>query len=235
MVVAPHIDDEALGCGGVLQRFAPEDALVAFVSERMQDKRFAGDGYIAYTGDTRAGEMEQVSEVLGYTPARLGFPLHRLDTVPLEDIIDRLGSLVCDFAPGAMFVPADSHDIDHSVVWDAVCSVMRPHFWNGTVLRYYVWGVPSPTTPAVYIPLSEDEHKRKLRAVSAYRTQVAPGGKLDPLYPYSSESMCAYAVAAGRMVHFPYAEVFEPVRIVGNETTARVLWRKDDVTSDWRD
>lgn len=226
MVIAPHIDDEILGCGGVLQRFTPENAMVVFVSERMQDKRFDGKEFVPYTGTVREEEMARVSEFIGYTPIRLGFPLHCLDTIPLETVIERLETLITEFNPGIIFAPTESHDIDHTIVWNAVQSIMRPHFWNGTVLRYYIWGVPSPMDTTVYIPLSKKEWKTKAIAVSMYRTQVAPGDKVDLLYPYSSISTRLYDMTAGRMIGIRYAEAFQPVRIVGNKATATMLWRE---------
>jgi N-acetylglucosamine malate deacetylase 1 len=189
MVVAPHFDDESLGCGGVLQRFTSKNAIVAFASERKRDKRFDGTNYVPYRGNVREEEMNKVAKLLGYTPIRLGFPLHALDTVPLEKIIDKFETLIRDFCPGVILAPADSHDNDHNIIWHVIKSIMRPHFWNGSVLRYFTWGVPSPLDSVVYVPLSKEECRIKYQAITLYRTQCSPGDKFDKLYPYSATSV----------------------------------------------
>jgi len=220
LVIAPHMDDEVLGCGGVIQRF--DDVTVLFVSEREDDQRYTEvDGYLPYSGLDRAEEMEQVALKIGYLPVRLCYPLHGLDRMPTLELVEafepHLDGVELIFAPGP------SNDADHVAVRKAVQALRRPHRYSGSILEYHVWGTLDPFAAAVLVPLNGSEVANKLTAIAAYQTQVAPGGQADPLYPYSPISVEAYMLATGRLCHARHAEAFMPIRLVPNHATARLF------------
>ena len=219
VIVAPHMDDETLGCGGLIQRFDQQDVMVIFVSERKNDQRRVDGEYVSYDGDDRIKEMRKVSKLLGFVCHSVGFEVHATWDFPalvrLLEIAFRGAELV--------LYPGISNDRDHQTTIDAVQATRRPHCYAGSLLQYYVWGVVNPFEPLVVLELNSREWAKKRAAMSLYQTQVAPGGHYDPLYPYSPESMEVYSRAAGRMIHAEHGEVFVPVRLVANETTGRLL------------
>jgi LmbE family N-acetylglucosaminyl deacetylase len=215
LVIAPHMDDEVLGCGGVLQR--ANSAEVLFCTTLDTDERLGADGERhPYEGTLRQKEMENVAEVLGFKFELLPFDTHRLDRVSRAVLLKHLDAHV----KGAelLFVPGPSHDQDHQAVSRTVEALMRPHCFAGSVLEYWTWGSPSPYEPQVVVPLTEEEVGIKLSALAKYKTQLEPGSRL---YPYSVESVSAYMQANGRLAGENYAEVFTPRRLVPNRTTAR--------------
>jgi LmbE family N-acetylglucosaminyl deacetylase len=220
VVIAPHMDDEVLGCGGLIQRF--EDVTVVFVTESASDKRLvAGDGYVEYRGSKRVAEMEAASQILGYRPVRFGWPVHSLDRVPLVKLIERLELAVGETE--LVLVPAQSNDEDHNVVSRACRALRRPHFGCFSILEYQTWGCPGPMEHQLILPLTSGELADKVGAMAQYDSQVAPGGDYDELYAYSPESVRTYAIAAGRLVHAEAGEAYVPIRLRPNATTSRLL------------
>lgn len=220
LVIAPHMDDEVLGCAGLLQRLP--QSTVAFCTRSLSDRRLNGDGlYVAYSGLDRHREVLQVAGLLDYRPRWFAHEVHALDSVPLVDLVRELEGLL----DGVELVayPGPSNDEDHNAVRRAVRALSRPHLFSGTLLEYLPWGSLDLFADTLHLGLSEDEMAKKFKAMALYRTQVAPGGLRDPLYPYSPESVKAYAEATGRLIHAGFSEPYVPKRVVANHTTGRLL------------
>src|SRR5206468_10270671 len=80
VVIAPHMDDEVIPCGGTLILLAEQGAQiqVTFATDSSGGLRSA-EARQALTA-TRRSEMQQVSERIGFVASELGFPdgqLHR--------------------------------------------------------------------------------------------------------------------------------------------------------------
>jgi LmbE family N-acetylglucosaminyl deacetylase len=223
LVIAPHMDDEVLGCAGLIQRLRTHDCptTVVFATEAEEDVRFVGGEYVGYTNAKRTGEMEQVAELLGFEYVQLGMQLHRLDQEPTGLLVARLEDWLRDAELVAY--PVVSHDQDHEALRTAVGVLARPHRFAGTLLEYRTWGVPGEYDDALIVPLTQEEAKSKFDAIGLYFSQVRPGGRYDEFYPYAPASVKAYMQAAGRLVHTEYAETFRPRRIVPNSTTAALV------------
>lgn len=209
LVVAPHMDDEVLGCAGLIQR-RDDDVHVVFCTEAVVDTRLGDRGYVAYDGERRVAEMEQVADLLGFDPVRLRYLTHELDKVPTRELVARLEGVLSWASPDLLLIPAPSHDQDHEAARRACMALIRPHCFSGTVLEYHTWGVPAPYEPVAVLPLSSVEIARKAEAMALYGTQVEPG---SDAYPYSVDSLRSYAAAAGRYVHALDGEAFTPRRI----------------------
>jgi LmbE family N-acetylglucosaminyl deacetylase len=221
VVIAPHMDDEVLGCGGLLQRFRAEECRVVFVTEASFDVRLSGDGYVRYSGADRTAEMLSAARVLGYAPVRLQFPVHQLDQVPTIELIAKLEAQTHE--ADLVLVPAQSNDEDHNAVARACRALRRPHFGHFSILEYQTWGCPGPLDHQLVLPLSVTQLERKVEAMRCYQTQVAPAGEYDDLYAYSPESVLVYGVAAGRLAHADAGEAYVPIRLRPNPTTGRLL------------
>jgi LmbE family N-acetylglucosaminyl deacetylase len=216
LVVAPHMDDEVLGCTALIQRLP--GTTVVFCTENEEDVRFVDGEYVGYRSEKREAEMEQVSELLGFEYVQLGLPLHKLDTVPATSIVELLEEWLRDAELVAY--PAESYDQDHEAIRKVMAVLSRPHRYAGTLLEYQTWGVPVHGDDALILPLNAGV---KMDAVGLYASQIRPGGHYDELYPYAPSSVVAYAAATGRLIHAEYAEAYRPRRLVANPTTAALL------------
>jgi LmbE family N-acetylglucosaminyl deacetylase len=223
LVIAPHMDDEVLGCAGLIQRLRSQgfDTTVVFCTETDEDVRYVGGDYVVYANEKRSSEMEQVAEFLGFDYVQLGLPLHGLDGILTATLVSRLEEWLRDAE--LVVYPAISHDQDHEAVRTAISVLSRPHRYAGTLLGYATWGVPDYGADVLLVPLSPEETAAKVEALGLYFTQVRPGGVYDELYLYSPASVTHYLAAAGRLCHTEHAEAFRPRRIVPNPTTAALL------------
>lgn len=123
-VLAPHPDDETLGCGGTLLRHrANGDACHWILVSEMT----AAAGFSSARMAAREKEIQQVAAAYEFQGVhRLGFPTASLETLPLGDLISRLGSLLADIQPHTIYIPApeDVHS-DHRVVFSAASSCLK--------------------------------------------------------------------------------------------------------------
>jgi len=143
LVVAPHPDDETLGCGGTLLRMAQAGAHIAWLI--VTDMKGAA-GYSDDAIRRREAEISTVSEYFGFSEVfRLGFPTSQLDTLPMVDLIGTVSSVFKAFQPELVFLPsrADVHT-DHRAVFDAGAACAK-WFRYGSLRRVLAYETLSET------------------------------------------------------------------------------------------
>lgn len=140
LVIAPHMDDEAIACGGLLllHKALGSEVRVVFVSDSSSAVR---DPVIAERlREIRRAEMRQAREVLAFASfAECGFPDGSL--VKHEAAIaTRLAEELKTFAPTEVLCPfpVDGH-ADHQACALAFGAATRLAGWQGEVLGYEVW------------------------------------------------------------------------------------------------
>lgn len=170
LVVAPHMDDEVIPCGGTLLRLhaAGAQVHVVFVSDSASG---LVDPEAARTlMRVRQAEAAQVRELMRFSEVtQLGFPDASL-TAHEAAIADRLEALLTGFAPDLLLVPfpSDSH-ADHMACAASVALATRRSEWKGVILAYEVW---TPLWPNVVVDIS-DVAEQKAEAIRLYASQVA--------------------------------------------------------------
>jgi len=124
LVVAPHPDDETLGCGGTLLRHvAAGDAVHWLIVTHISEEIGASTKQVA----TREQEIDRVAARYGMAgTTNLAFPTTRLDTIPMADLVADIGEVVQMVEPDTMYLPYrnDIHT-DHAFVFDAVASCTK--------------------------------------------------------------------------------------------------------------
>ena len=143
IVLAPHPDDETLGCGAAILRKLDAGSRVAVVlatdgRHSHHSARLSPDELVG----KRAAEFREAC-------ARLGVPEHDLHLLRHEDgtlaeradaLTDEIAALIERYDPGELLVPAriDGH-ADHRALHDAALAAAHTTGFAGHVLAYPVW------------------------------------------------------------------------------------------------
>lgn len=126
LIIAPHPDDELLGCGGTLLRRVAEGGTVGWL---LMTAIHEQDGWPASRVQTRTAEIERVREGLNIAPKdffSLGFPTTQLDQIPLATLIERISSVFNTFQPEEVLLPhpGDVHS-DHRITFEAAMACTK--------------------------------------------------------------------------------------------------------------
>lgn len=214
LAIAPHPDDEILGCGGTLARLVDEghEVTIAIVTKG-RPAQFSEE-QIRRVAD----EMARAHKILGTSDTRVvGLPAAALDTLPAAQINAVLAGLIEDVAPDTLLLPfvGDIH-LDHQLSFLAAMVGARPRFDRAPcqILCYETlsetnWYAP-PITPAFVPQLFVDISAtigRKLEAFAAFESQVKA-----PPEERSIKALSALATLRGATVHLHAAEAFMVVR-----------------------
>ena len=223
LIIAPHPDDEVLGCGGTIRRLANEGhrVTVAIVT-RGWEPLFAREQV-----DQVRREALQAAERLGVADLRfMDLPVTRLKDLPAHEINRAFGDLVASAAPEWVFLPfpGDRHE-DHRQAYLAASVALRPNASTATALTVACYETPSEThwhgpgaeprfDPNWHIDIS-GTLAVKLQALGCYQSQVS--GESIPL-ARRPESVDHLARWRGANMGLAAAEAFAIVRQVWPKT-----------------
>ena len=179
LVIAPHPDDEVLGCGATIaKRVATGDIVYVCIvtegREPMYSKKFI---------KKERKEMYDALKSLGVQNILLlQFPSAQLDTIPQHIINDVIMDVINTVKPDEVFIPhiGDMHK-DHQIVADAAMVAVRPNgkFRVKRVLAYETlsetdWNIPNQQNafiPNVYEDVGDFFYSKAV-AFSKYESQV---------------------------------------------------------------
>lgn len=216
LVIAPHPDDEVLGCGGTLARLVDEglEVHVAIVTSGRPPTYSAES--VAQVQD----EARRAHALLGVTAThQLDFPAAGLDALPASELNAGVGQVIRDVRPDTLFVPflGDVHQ-DHQRAFLAAMVGARPRDGQAPsrILAYETlsetnW-YAAPLTPAFVPTLFVDISatlERKLAAFGMFESQVKA-------FPDERSLLTIEALARvrGSTVFLHAAEAFMAVRTI---------------------
>jgi len=215
LVVAPHPDDEVLGCGGIIKKFASRGYnITVIIVTRGKPEIYSEERIINVRNEARrAHKLLDVMETIFFD-----FPAPDLDIIAISDISASISKVINDFKPGTIFLPhkGDIHQ-DHKVVFNAGMVASRP--LGGLVKRIFTyetlseteWAVPSGDSvfvPTYFVDISE-VFNYKLEAMKCYRSQLREFPN-----PRSLKTIESLASFRGSTVGSSYAEAFMTIRII---------------------
>jgi N-acetylglucosamine malate deacetylase 1 len=210
LVIAPHMDDEVLGCGGNIRKHVSngDSVSVCFVANRAYDHKYDEQKIAIELTHARSAQ-----KILGYQNFHfLNLPDERLDTC-VQDIIIPLEEYVFSIRPEVVYSPfRNDNNQDHQAVAKALQVVLRPvavTFLN----RWLMYETPSCTEqspapgifgfqPNVFSDIS-DYLDIKLKALACYETEA----RKFP-HPRSPEAVRALAMKRGAEAGYALAESF---------------------------
>jgi len=224
LVIAPHPDDDIIGCGGLLAAARSEGCELFVLFLTVGNTVEASErGWSSL--QERLGETQRVAEFLGYEDYEIRFPGddHHLclDGMPQRELINAIerGSRLSIVAvqPTAVLIPHPaSYNQDHRAVAQAAITALRPSdgrfkFNPEIVLAYEQpadqWTAGGGPPPTTFVPLEEAHLQRKLEALSLCASQAreAPNSR-------SAEALRSLAVLRGAQSGHALAEGFHCLR-----------------------
>ncbi|HEY0762862.1 MAG TPA: PIG-L deacetylase family protein [Pyrinomonadaceae bacterium] len=218
LVIAPHPDDETLGCGGsLLKHKSKGDSLSWLIATRGHEPQWSSELL-----ERKENEIANVTAAYGFENTfRLSFPTIKLDIIPLDEIIVAIRDAVTDCKPDVVYLNhfGDVHS-DHRVVFEATLSVLKP-FYSGKhgvkkILSYEVLSSTdaAPLNPArMFVPNVfndvTDFWEKKLEIMALYESELQE----YPL-PRALDSLRALGRVRGATIGAEFAEAFMLVREV---------------------
>ncbi|MGA9380773.1 MAG: PIG-L deacetylase family protein [Phormidium sp.] len=214
LIIAPHADDEVLGVGGTMARFAAEGAEVYVV---IATKGYPPD-YSEEVSRTVREQALVANRLLGTKKTQfLDLPAANLDRIPYRDINHQLVEAIRDIQPEVLYIPfnGDLH-IDHQRIFSSALVAARPNRINAPSRIYAYetlsetnWNAPYLTpnfVPNVFVDIS-GYLEMKIEAMAIYASQI----KSFP-HERSPEALRALATLRGSTVGRFAAEAFVLVR-----------------------
>ncbi len=213
LVIAPHPDDEVLGCGGTIAKYAArgDKVNVCYVT-----KAYPPDWSDEYL-QKKDEEIKQSNAILGISKRfDLDYPTVMLDTIPQKEVNTSLAEIIAEIHPDYTFIPhrGDLNN-DHRIVHDAALVVLRPishrctHIFSYEILSETEWGTGLYTFEPLYYVNISDTIETKIKAMDAFKTEL----KESP-HPRSLEVIRYLARKRGSEILVDAAEAFMPIRII---------------------
>ncbi|HHF2857175.1 TPA: PIG-L deacetylase family protein [Vibrio diabolicus] len=211
LIVAPHADDETLGCGGTILKLVEQGYQVHWL---LVTGMTESTGFSKAQIRTRKSEIEKVAMAYGFAATyELGLPPASLETLPKGDIIAPISAIVGKVKPSLVFTVYrnDAHS-DHEIVFDAVMSATKS-FRYPFVKKVMAYETMSETDfgmkpedggfrPTVYFDIT-DHISQKLEILEIFESEVH-----DFPFPRSRIALEALARVRGVQCNSEAAEAF---------------------------
>ncbi|MBR9682638.1 MAG: hypothetical protein GOV02_03095 [Candidatus Aenigmarchaeota archaeon] len=192
LIISPHIDDEVIGCGGMIDKC--EEASYVY---------FCGvEDFHEISQYDRLKEVKDVSEFLSYECEVNLFSV--VNGYKVVDFIDIFQEVIKRVKPDKIFIPYASYNQDHQAVYHAAMIALRPHdrnFFVKKVLTYegigaFQW-MNNDYKVNHFVPINVDT---KELAYGLHKSQVREFR--------SMKHVRALAELRGSQIGVPYAEAF---------------------------
>jgi len=211
LVIAPHPDDEVLGCGGTIAKYSEMGYKIFLL---IATKTYFPD-WPEDILKTKPIEIKKVNKILGIEKTYyLNFPTVKLDTIPQKELNDSILDIVETVKPDIVYIPHRGDlNKDHRLVFEASLVALRPVINNvKKILSYEViseteWGQEiNLFIPNVYEDISET-FENKISAMEIYKGEL----KKYP-HPRSLKGIEILARKRGTEIGVKYAESFMLIR-----------------------
>lgn len=214
LVIAPHPDDEILGCGGTMIKNIKQgnDVYVCIVTKGMaplfKEERVEL---------TRKHARECHQSIGVKNTIFLDFPCVTLEKEDRFRLNQAILDVIREIMPSEVYIPHyGDMQKDHQIVVDAAMVALRPKYNHGICKVYgyetmseTAWNVPNIQNefiPNVFVDISE-ELDEKLKALDFFKLQVSPFPDARSL-----EAIEALAKYRGALMNMRAAEAFMLIR-----------------------
>lgn len=216
LVIAPHPDDEIIGCGGTIARLIQQNCsvFVLILTKGMLPLFTEEIAIRAHMQALNSHEFLGIKETIFFD-----FPATALSRVDHSDVNIKISQVLKKIKPELLFIPfnADIH-IDHQCAFTSSLVAARPdrNEYPRKILAYETlsstnWNAPYLTPgfhPNIFFDITH-YLQIKLNAFKIYQDQIK-----DFPHERSLEALTALATLRGCTIHRPAAESFVLIREV---------------------
>ena len=225
LIIAPHADDEILGCYSLIKKVKDNggEVFVQILSlggyEKIEGKRITKEDW--------AQELANVSQHLQIDDYDIAFTNNEfqwIDVKPKHELISYIESKskisISKIKPTIVAIPTifSSHQ-DHTYAYKVAITALRPHPQKITHMpqlvlsyespEYYFWSAYSEFgrfQPNFYLNLTKNEITKKAEILNMYSTQMRKDQR-------GGESLFSLASIRGNEIGLEYAEAFHINRL----------------------
>ncbi len=214
LVLAPHPDDETLGCGGTLLNHRERgDELHWLIVTKMTKRNYSREQIIV-----RASEIKEVAQQYSFSELHnLNFEAASLNSENLGNLISAVSKVIQKIKPAIVYCPfyGDVHT-DHYWVYRAVIACVKS-FRAPSIEKIMCYETLSETDfgatnqsgqffPQVFIDVSSQINK-KIEIMKLYKSEIHEGAG-----PRSVKTIESLASVRGAVAGVASAEAFQLLR-----------------------
>ena len=184
LIIAPHPDDEVMGCGGLIHRLCKRG-----IPPHVIILTGGGQSHAACCHLPEAAIKEERRAMASQITQKLGLPadhLHLLDfpdgsISPCHEEMEPLRDLVAEIQPETVFIPHHGEGWPDHLVCRELVETM-PELESSTIYEYCVWlwyynVWKLDWKRGCLLRMTKAEHVAKCKAVEEYTVKPAPCGK----------------------------------------------------------
>lgn len=173
LLLSPHMDDEVLGCGGLIANLMKNNKTQHLHIHYFNDK------HPLFDKNTLKNENDALISKIGCTSSISGLKdTNRLSNAPIADHINEIEQLINQYKPDTVLVTFPSYNQDHRRVFEATITATRPHDINHYVKNILVYEQPETIQtnrieprfiPHIFFPIDIDI---KCELYGMYKSQL---------------------------------------------------------------
>lgn len=203
LVISPHIDDEVLGCGGIIDENT-------YIFECGIDKNRAVPNWGIVTEESRLEEFYAICKACGARGEV--YNKTKVNNYNLRELIPEIECVINKEIPDEIYVPSPtSYNQDHREVYYATMVALRHHDINYFIKKVFLyeqphvllWPVASEFNPNYFV---EIDIEKKLKLYNLMSSQVRKFR--------SPETLKLIAQLRGKQCGYEYAEAYQILRWV---------------------
>lgn len=215
VVIAPHPDDETLGCGGAILKHISKGDNVYWVIVTCANEEI---GFTKESIENRKMEIEIVSKMYGFKKVyNLDFPTTQLEKVDKRTLVEKISNCILETEANILYIPnwGDVHS-DHKVVSEAAISCTK-WFRYPNIKTVYSYETLSETEFGINNSINkfngnvfvniDDFLDKKIEIMKVFKSEMG----VFP-FPRSEEAIRALAMLRGSNIGCNYAESFMLLR-----------------------
>jgi len=211
LFVAPHPDDESLGCGGtILKHKNRGDRIYWVIATDIKEGKWFSEKDVS----RREKEIKLITKAYGFNKVyRLGILTTEVDKFPIQEIVRMISGILNEVRPDTVYLPfrADVHS-DHRIIFEAAYSCTKT-FRNPFLRKILMMETISETEfspsvkecgfiPNYFVDISAIL-KKKIDIIRIYKSEI---GKHP--FPRNIKNIKALASFRGAIAGCKHAESF---------------------------